>query len=263
MNESFFSTKGNRILGAVVLVMGILALASWTILNLSQAEQVQLPATITVEGEGEVMAVPDVATFSFSVETEGVTAEEAQGLSAETTNELLAYLEEAGVSEEDIQTRNYNLYPKYRFEERICPAGSFCPPGERIQDGFSVSQSVSVKVRETAQAGTLIAGVGERGATNISGLSFTIDDEESLRAEARALAIEDAREKAEVLADNLDVSITGLASYYENEHSQYGYGGDDFYAVEARNLQESMPAPDLAPGEEETVVRVSVTYEVR
>ena len=220
-------------LGAVALVMAILALASWTILNLSQAEEVQVPATITVEGEGEVLAVPDVAAFSFSVETEGDTAEATQGENAEVTNELLAYLKENGVTEKDITTTNYNLYPRYRFEERICPAATYCPPGERVQDGFSVSQMVSVKVRETAEAGALIAGVGERGATNImSGLTFTIDDEDALKAEARAAAIADARAKANVLADNLDVSIVGLAGYYEETGAMYGYGGDNFYAAE-------------------------------
>ena len=243
--------------------MAILALASWTILNLSEAEEVQVPATITVEGEGEVLAVPDVAAFSFSVETEGETAEVAQGENSETTNELLTYLRENGIEEKDISTTNYNLYPRYRFEERICPTNGFCPPGERVQDGFTVSQMVNVKVRQTEEAGNLIAGVGERGATNISGLTFTIDDEGALKAEARAAAIADARAKANILADNLDVSIVGLAGYYEETGPMYGYGGDNFYAAEARSFEDASPAPEFAPGENETVVKVSVTYEVR
>lgn len=260
MEQGFFSTKGNRVLGAITLVMVILTLASFTILNLTRAEQANLPATITVEGTGEVVAVPDIGTFSFAVEAEAETADAAQSQSAEVTNEIITYLEEAGVAENDIETTGYNLFPRYTFEERICPAGSFCPPGERIQDGFTVSQRITVKVRETDQAGTLIAGVGERGATNISGLNFTIDDTDALRAEAQDAAITDAREKAEALAASLGVRIVRLSSYYENV-PQYGYGRG-FYEADMRAATMEV-APELPVGEETTSVTVNVTYEVR
>lgn len=264
MEQGFFSTKGNRVLGALVLVMVILGLASWIILNLSEAERVQMPASITVEGKGEVVAVPDIGTFSFSVEAEADTADEAQGLSAQTMNEILTYLNEAGVAENDIKTTNYNLYPKYRYEERICAFGGYCPPGEQVQDGFTVSQMITVKVRNTEQAGDLIAGVGDKGATNISSLNFTIDDMESLRAEAREKAIADARKKAEKLANDLDVRIVGLAGYYENGPS-YGYGGDHFFAMEEKEMlmNDGMSSPELPVGEDTTMVTVSITYEVR
>lgn len=261
MESGFFSTTGNRRLGTLVLVMVVLALASWIILNLAQADQTKLPATITVEGSGEVVAVPDVATFSFSVEAEAATAEEAQAVSAEKMNAILAYLKEAGVAETDIKTTNYNLYPKYRYEERICNGFGYCPPGEQIQDGFTVSQMVSVKVRKTDEAGGLIAGVGEREATNISGLNFTIDDTDALKEQAREQAIANARAKAEVLAENLGVKITGLAGYYENS-PMYGYGDDEHFAIETRAM-DAMAAPELPAGEQETTVTVSITYEVK
>lgn len=260
MEQSFFSTKGNRVLGAVTLVMVILALASLIILNLARAEQADMPAMITVEGTGEVVAVPDVATFSFAVEAEAETADAAQGQSAEAMNAILSYLSENAIAEEDIETTSYNLYPRYTFAERVCPMGSFCPPGDRVQDGFTVSQRVTVKVRETEQAGTLIAGVGERGATNISSLRFTVDDTDALEAEARAKAIENARAEAEVLADNLGVRIVKLSSFYENTpYRPYERGG--FYAEDARMMEAT--APELPMGEETTEITVSVTYEVR
>jgi uncharacterized protein YggE len=261
MDQSFFSSKSNRVLGAVALVMVILTLASLIILNLARAEQATMPAMITVEGTGEVVAIPDVATFSFAVEAEADTAEAAQGQSAEIMNAILAYLEEQGVAEEDIETTNYNLYPRYTFEERICPMGSFCPPGERVQDGFTATQRVEVKARETDQAGQLIAGVGERGASNISGLEFTVDDTEALEAEARAQAIDKARTEAETLAENLGVRIVRISGYYENmPYRPYERGG--FYAEDAR-MMEAAVAPEFPMGEDTTSVSVSITYEVR
>lgn len=259
MEHTFFSSKGNRILGALTLVMVILTLASVIILNLNRAEQTEYPATITVEGTGEVVAIPDIATFSFAVEAEAETADEAQGESAESINGIISYLEESGVAENDIETTSYNLYPRYTFTERICPAGSFCPPGERVQDGFTVSQRVSVKVRDTEQAGALISGVGERGATNISSLDFTIDDTEALEAEARSEAIANARAEAETLAEDLGVQIVKLTSYYENAPTR---GMDSrFMAVEEASFD--VPTPNLPAGEEKTMVTVNVTYEVR
>lgn len=260
MEASFFSTKGNRTLGALTLVMVILTLASLIILNLTRAEHTEYAATITVEGTGEAVARPNVATFFFNVEAIGDTADVAQGQSAEVMNAILDYLQDAGVAENDIETTNYSLAPRYRFEERLCPMGSFCPPGEQVQDGFTASQWVTVKVRASEQAGALIAGVGERGATNISGLEFTIDDTSALEAEARTEAIAKAKAEAESLADALGVKLVRLSGYYETSpFEEYGYGG--FYAAETRSLD--MAVPELVMGEETTTVTVNLTYEVR
>lgn len=262
MEQGFFSTKANRILGALTLVMVIIALASFSILNLSKAEQTDMPATISVDGKGEVLAVPDIGMFSFSVEAEGDTASAAQETSATKINDILNYLKEQGVAENDIETANYNLYPRYRYEERVCVMGSYCPPGERVQDGYTVNQSVTVKVRETDKAGDLITGVGERGATNISGLSFTIDDTDALRAEARDQAIADARDKAEKLADSLGVDIVRIIGYYENsgDYKTSYYAREESVSLMAGD---SSAAPQLPMGEESTTVQVNVTYEIK
>lgn len=243
--------------------MLILALGSYAKLNFEKIEYLSpMPATITVTGEGELFAVPDIGQFSFSVmaESEDVTA--AQELSGTKVNSILEYLREQGIEDKDIKTLNYNLYPRYRYEERICPLGSYCPPGERVQDGFEVNQTVQVKVRETDKAPSVIAGVGERGATNISGLEFTIDDVEVLRKEAREKAIVDAQEKAAVLANQLGVKIVRLTSYNEQ-----GGGYEPYYkaAAMAMDMEEAagFGGAELPMGEEGTKVEVSVTYEVR
>lgn len=262
MEQGFFSTKGNRLLGSIGLVMLILALASYIILNLSQAEQTMATATIVVEGTGEVIAVPDIGVFSFSVDAEAETAAEAQEMSGTKINDILAYLKEQGIEETDIKTANYSLYPMYRYEERICPEFGYCPPGERVQDGFSVSQMITVKVRNTEAAGGLIAGVGERGATNISGLDFTIDDEEALRLEAREAAIADAKEKAKKLAKQLDVKLVRLIDYYESGSNYYGGYEPRAMMMDAME-SEAFGGAELPMGEESTRVNVTVTYQIR
>ena len=221
--------------------------------------------TITLSGEGEVLAVPDVAEFTFSVNETRDTTEEAQSVAAETSNAILAYLEEQDVEEEDIQTVNYNVYPRYewRQQEIVCityPCPQ--PPGEQVLIGYEVRQSVRVKVRDIEDAGGLLSGVGERGATNISGLQFTIDDEEALQREARQLAIEDAEDKAEALADDLDVRIVRIVSFSEGgSYPVYAraYGGEfaDDVAIEESTV------PQIPVGENSIVSNVTITYEIR
>lgn len=262
MDKGFFSTIQMRILGGLVLLMVMVALASYASLNFEKLQYVNpMPATISVAGEGEVLAVPDIGQFSFSVMAENAEASVAQELSGTKINEILAYLREQGIEDKDIKVEQYNLYPRWRYEERVCPVGSYCPQGERVQDGFEVIQSIAVKVRETKNAPAIIAGVGERGATDISNLSFTIDDVEVLRDEARAKAIDEAKAKAGELAEQLGVRLVRLTAYYEAENSYQPYYKAAPMALDA--VEESFGGAELPVGEDSTVVRVNVTYEVR
>ena len=259
----FFYKGYTRALLSLLIIAGIFALVTYANLTLREARYLNTgPTTINVIGEGEILAVPDIGQFSFSVMAEGENANTAQEQSAESINTILEYLKGEGVEDVDIKTTNYNLYPKYRYEERVCSGLGYCPPGERVMDGFEVSQTISVKVRQTDQAGTLISGVGERGATNISGLNFTIDDEEGLQAEARAKAIADAKEKARELAADLNVRLVRMVGYWEDQggypQPYYGMGGD--MAVEEASFKS---APQVPTGENSVVSRVNITYEVQ
>lgn len=263
METSLFNTKQMHVLGPLAMFMAIVALGSYATLNFEQSNFVNLsPATISVSGEGEVMAVPDIGQFSFSVNAHGDTATIAQEESGTNINAILAYLTEEGVEDKDVKTQNYNLYPKWVYEERVCPVGSYCPGGERVQDGFEVTQTVTVKLRETDTAGEIIAGVGDRGATNISSLNFTVDDTDALKVEARSEAIADAKEKAEALADQLGVRIVRLVDY--NEGGGYLYAQSyETKAMSFDSVEEGFGGANLPVGEESTVVRVNITYEVK
>jgi uncharacterized protein len=260
--ESFFTLKHNRVLGSAVLALAALSLTSYAILNFRMVtSSYPMPTNISVMGEAEVTAVPNVGQFSFTVMAEGNTAAEAQELSGTKINDIIAYMKEQGIEEKDIKTSGYSLNPRYRYEERMCAFGSYCPPGEQVQDGFDVSQTIEVKVRDTAKAGAIIAGVGEKGATNISGLNFIIDDTDALKAEARSLAVADAKVKAEKLAKDLGVELVRITSYYENE----GYAPEPYYAKAemAADAGGGFGGAQMPVGESATKVQVNISYEVR
>jgi uncharacterized protein YggE len=259
--NTYLSESYAKFLLSLALVAVVVALSAYAYQMFTQTSPHQYEATINVSGEGEVLAVPDVGQFSFSVNAEAETAAEAQEQSGTAINEILAYLREQGIEDKDIKTQNYNLSPRYRFEPTVCPVGSFCNR-ERVQDGFEVTQTISVKVRNTDDAGAIIAGVGERGATNISRLDFVIDDVDSLREEAREIAIRDAREKAERLANDLGVSLKRVVNFSEGG----GYYEPYFQerAVMALDASEAgFGGAELPMGEESTTVRVNITYEIK
>lgn len=127
--------------------------------------------------------------------------------------------------------------------------------------GYDVSQTVEVKVRDTAKAGEVLAALGSEGVQNISGPEFTVDDEDKVKAEAREKAIAEARTKAKKLASELGVRLGHVVSYSEGGNypqPMYAMGGKAL-SMDAR--VESVPT--LPTGENKTSVTVMVTYEIR
>lgn len=217
---------------------------------------------ITVNGEGEAVAIPDIASFTFSVSQDSPTVVAAQEGVTKKMDAIIAALKNLGIEERDIKTSDYSVYPKYEYATQPC-SPNFCPPGRQVQDGYTANHSVSVKVRDTAKAGEALAAAGNAGATNMSSISFTIDDPDTLVNEARAEAISDAKEKAEMLADELGVKLVRVMGYSDNmgggpmpyyrQEVALGMGGD---AV-------AQKAPTLPTGENKFTINVSVTYEIR
>lgn len=217
--------------------------------------------SISVSGVGEAVSIPDIATFSFTVSADAKVVDDAQGEVTKKMDTILSGLKALGIEEKDIKTTDYSLRPKYAYGQIIC-SQAFCPPSRQIQDGYTVSHDISVKVRSTEDVGKALALVGESGATNISNITFTIDDPDKILNEARAEAIQDAKGKAKLLAKALGVRLVRIVSFYDNTG-----GGPMPYAMEAMGgdmmKATSIPAPTIPTGENKVSVDVTVVYEIR
>lgn len=222
-------------------------------------------STITVTGEGEAYAIPDIASFNFTVTELAANVKDAQSKLDQKINDAIASVKEGGVEEKDIKTTNYNVYPKYEWEQVHCAAitGVACPPGKNVLKGYEVSQTISVKVRDTEKAADLVTKVGAVNVSNISGVEFTVDDRESFVAQAREEAIKNAKEKAKKLSKDLDVRL-GRILYYNDNAGPYpmyaeGMGGA------AMDVRSSVaPAKAVLPtGESKITSSVSITYELK
>lgn len=206
--------------------------------------------TITIAGEGKVTAIPDIAQISLGLQTESKNVEDAQRENTDKMNNIISTLGELGIDKEDIKTSNYNIFPRYDYTR---------DRGQTLR-GYEVSQSVIVKIRDLETVGQVIESAGSLGANQVSGLSFTIDEPEDLRQQARIKALENATEKAETLAKVAGVKIGKLVSFSESGATQPPVFRQ-FATLEAVGIGGSA-APDIEPGSQDITVNVTVTYEV-
>ena len=208
--------------------------------------------TITVQGEGELQLEPDVAMVDLSVETNGKELGTLQTENSRKMNDIMEFLESQGVEEKDLKTTNYNIFPQYDYPRS----------GSRIFQGYRITQTVNVKIRDFDKIGTIFDQAVNRGANQVSGLRFDIDEKDELIEQARGEAIEDAQDEAKKLARQLGVNLVRIVSF--------NGGGRDYYP-EYRTLNASFAqdeagfggaAPSIAPGETEIRSSVSITYEI-
>ncbi|OHA14999.1 MAG: hypothetical protein A3C72_01150 [Candidatus Taylorbacteria bacterium RIFCSPHIGHO2_02_FULL_43_32b] len=260
-NQNILLSSGVRKAGVVVLSLLALFLLAKSVNEFKTygviGKDVAASNTITVTGKGEVVKEPDIATFAFGSTAESLSVAEAQDKSAKAINAIKDFLTQNGVAEKDIKTTNYNIYPRYNWED-----ATYMRPGRQVLAAYVVSQMVEVKVRKLADAGKLIGGLGELGATDISGLSFGFDKEEVVKSEARNLAVIEAKKQAEAIANSLGVSLGRVVSFNESGEPYYprayGMGGADMM-----KLDSAASMPPITGGESKVISNVTITYELK
>jgi len=231
----------------VVLVLGAAGCASG-------GEQVVIPVAqqntgIWVTGQGEAMAIPDIAELRLGIEAQADTVSEAQAQASEAMAKVMEAMKDNGVAEKDIQTMQFSIYPvtrwnKERNEEEIV--------------GYRVTNVVAARIREVDKAGIIIDAVAEAGGdfTRIQGISFTVDDPTPYYEEARGKAMEDVKNKATQLATSAGVQL-GKPSYISEGAIQVHR-----YFPE-KGGGEAPPSTPVSPGELKVTVNVQVVYEIK
>jgi uncharacterized protein YggE len=209
--------------------------------------------SIMVTGQGEASARPDIATINAGVQTRAASAIEAASRNQAAVEKVMAALEDQGIAEKDIQTSNYSIWP----EQRRQPRGD----DEVVIDGFRVSNSVAVRVRDLDRLGELLAAVTNAGANSINGINFAVEDTAALEARAREAAMQDARRRAESLAELAGVELGDVQQIAMTAGG--GYPRPIPMARMEAMAMDAAPAPSIAPGESSMTVNVQVTYAIR
>jgi len=217
--------------------------------------------TIFVSGKGEVLAVSDIASLYINLNKDGKTAKEAQDLLNESITKTLTYLKEQKIEEKDIKSEYGGLNPKYSYEKTYCFTFP-CPTNDPKIVGYTATQAITIKIREVDKASDVRTGLASIGVTDISGPTFSIDNEDNFKNDARSLAIKDAKEKAELLAKDLGVKLGKVVNFSESNNNFYPMYSAKDMSLGAEMIQDSVQAPVLPKGENKISSNVSITYEI-
>ncbi len=207
--------------------------------------------TISVEAQGKVTALPDIAMISIGVQTEKRTVAEAQTENSTKMNAIVARLQQSDIAKEDIQTTNYSIYPTYDY-----------PNGRQVTRGYQISQNLDIKVRKLDALNDILASVAGLGANQVGGVNFTIDDPEELRQQARLKGLEAAKKRAQDLAQAAGVRLGKVVGFSESSASvpqPIPYARD--MAVGMGGAAPTA-APNVQPGSQDVIVNVTVQYEI-
>lgn len=203
---------------------------------------------ISVSGRGEVFGTPDTLTVTIGISVGETTVSEAVDVAAVRANDLIGALNDLGVVDEDMQTSNYSIYPEYEYRENQAP---------RIT-GYRVDNTLNVKIRDLDRAGEVLdaATAAAGDDVRVNGVSFVLEDNGALLVAARAAAWEDAKEKAEQLADLAGVTLGTPLTISES----VGSIPVPLYA-RAEVAAGDVTTP-IQPGQETVTVDLTVTFAI-
>jgi len=235
-------------------LLGLLCLTLVVVLCLTFLWKSPAPSQyFSVTSTGRIFAKPDIANLTLGFQTEvEPTAADAVNENSNKMNEIIKALKGLDIEAKDIKTTNYTLNPVYDWTE-----GS----GRKLK-GYQASQNVTVKIRNLDNIGEAIAKTAEQGANQVGNVSFSIDDEDELKAQARDEAIAKAKDKAKDIAKTAGMKLGKIVNVYENQVNYptpiyrsdmaYGMGGSA-----------EVKAPDIETGENEVKIEVTLVYKVK
>lgn len=213
---------------------------------------------LSISAEGKVKAIPDTATITLGVMAQGRDQKTVADDANKKINDITSFVKSLGIPKEDIATSQSSLQPQYDWQSST----------QRIS-GYQSSQTVTVTVRgvdkNTDVVNRLMAGAVDNGANQVYGSQFSIDDPDSLRQEARKLAIAKAKEKAQELAREAGIKLGKVVSISEagtsGDYPMPYYseaGGRGGVAMDSK----SVTPPSVEVGTQEIIQSMTVTFEI-
>lgn len=204
---------------------------------------------VSATGDAVVSAAPDQVRINIGVITQAATAELAAGQNAKQTAETIAALKKLLGSSGELQTSGYNVTPNYRYQRE---------GGTPTINGYTASNTVLVISNDIASSGKLIDAATKAGANNVNGISFSLQDEQNVRAKALALASQKARSNAEAMAAGLKLKLGRILRIDDSQPVQV------YPAREMMMAQRAGAAADtpVEPGKLEIRAIVTVSAEL-
>lgn len=208
--------------------------------------------TISVSGEGKVTAPPDIAELVFGVQTgRQDSAKTAMQLLTQNMTKVIDAVKASGVAEKDIATEQFSLNPEYDWTD-----------GKQVSRGFQAMETLRVKVRDLDKVSDVLGSATNAGANQAGSVSFTMDDPEVLRAQAREKAIAQAQGKALKLAGDLGLRLGKIKGFSEGGVTPPMplYRSEMAVSADMGGGGTGVPLPS---GQQDVTAQVTITYELR
>ncbi|HNZ86598.1 MAG TPA: SIMPL domain-containing protein [bacterium] len=239
----------NRFL-TLILILGVIGLGVVSILKDKLFNDNNL---VSISAEGRVFAKPDIATIKLGIKTEvKKEAQLAVKEGADKMNNIIEQMKKMEIEEKDIKTTAYSVNPSYVYPR---------DGGRATIAGYELYQEITIKIRNLDKIGDVIKESANIGANQIGNVAFTIDDQEGLKALARAEAIKNAKEKARQMEKESGIKLGKIIGVYENDYYQACETVNLAMGVAGLNKAESSPI--INSGESEVSSNITLTYKVK
>ncbi|MEK6875463.1 MAG: SIMPL domain-containing protein [Nanoarchaeota archaeon] len=242
------SVQITLIIVAGIVILGLLIFSGFS--NISPSN------TVTGNGQANIKAVPDLVGVYFNVQTTGSTSEIATDKNSEIVDNLITELVKQGFERKDIQTTNFNVYPEYNWNS-----------GLQTIKGYKATHSIKVQMStsDASEIGEVIDAGVDAGA-GISYINFELSQEKQNEYKAQALkaAAEDAKIKAQSIAEGLGKRLGSLVSTSDSDFNYSPWrlyeaqGGVAMDAAEAKQA-----TTNIQPGNQDIYASVTATYKLR
>lgn len=164
--------------------------------------QPQPPATITVSGQGQAAAKPDLARIIISVSTDGETIPQVSALNRESSDKIIAKLREIAIPADDIQTVDMQVLRNYASGKSALSSSA--------GQGFRAEHRIQIVLRDPANVGKIIGDIVAIDNMTLQSVNWDVNNHEAADDQARAAAVADARHRAEIYAQAAGVKLGRL-----------------------------------------------------
>ncbi|RLC37626.1 hypothetical protein DRH29_00835 [candidate division Kazan bacterium] len=251
------STKQTGGVLAAVSIMAILAATAIAIVSIMSNNNSSFVISsgpregLTVTASGTVSVIPDVSKVTFGIIHKASTVSTVEDKINSTMDDIKNALKKFKIKDADIKTSGYQIYPEYDYRART-----------RRIIGYTGTHQQILTIRDLEDVNDIIDAITDAGANTVGNVTFTIDDEEEWNNQARAEAIERAKDKARAIADEANIKLGKIISIdqdiihpspFREITFDAGFGGGEEVDI----------SPSIEPGSQEIKVTVTLVYEIK
>lgn len=237
-----------------IISLAVLSIISFGIYNVSDAAVFDDKGKITAEANETKYVAPDTATISFSVETSDKNSQKAVDLNNQKMATITEAVKKLLSTNESVKTASYNLHQKYEYNNVT---------KKNVQVGYTVTNTLTVTLKDTKKAAKVIDIATQNGATSVSGLSFTIQNTDNVCRELTTKATQKAKKEAENILAALGKTIDTVVSINYSCNSQFHNAPRMYMAMDSVSNAKSAAGAAIEEGENKITAYVTIVFTIK